>query len=380
MTESVHRIELDLEERRTTMLVGRGLLPRLQDLMGEETTIRPQEPRYLFLDRGVDDVVALSHGATAEASLRGGGPLVIDRFIATEDRKGLPAVEAAWDRMLETGFDRTGRVIGLGGGIACDVAGFIAASWMRGVRLTLVPTTLLAMVDASFGGKTGINRPLPDGGLGKNMVGAFWPADLVVCDTDTLVTLPDRQLRAGLAECIKHGLIEGTRTLAALESELDGVLGRDPDVLPAFVARSAGVKAGVVRRDFRESGDRATLNLGHTYAHAIESRAKLGLLHGEAVGIGLVAAAAASVAAGLAPTGLVDRVRELVDRCRLPVALPGNASGELEGMRRAMGLDKKAEAGVLRLVLMRDVGAVEVVSDPPVEVVDAGWAAVCPSS
>ena len=249
---------------------------------------------------------------------------------------------------------------------------------MRGVRLTLVPTTLLAMVDASFGGKTGVNRPLPDGGLAKNMVGAFWPADLVVCDTDTLATLPDRELRAGLAECIKHGLIEGTQTLAALESELDGVLGRDPDVLPSFVARSAGVKAGVVRRDFRESGERATLNLGHTFAHAIESRANLGLLHGEAVGIGLVAAAAASVAAGLAPVGLVDRVRGLVDRCGMPITLPAGASGELEGMRRAMGLDKKAEAGVLRLVLMREVGAVEVVSDPGVEVVDAGWAAVCP--
>lgn len=376
MSESTHRIELELGERRTTMLVGRGLLPQLQDLIRTETGAAPREARYLLVDRGADDIVSLSHGATAEAALRPGGPLALDRLRAGETAKGMPAVEAGWDRMLAEGIDRTGRVVGLGGGIVCDVAGFIAASWMRGVRLTLVPTTLLAMVDAALGGKTGVNRALPGGGLGKNMVGAFWPADLVVCDTDTLATLPDREFRSGLAECIKHGLIEGEETLAALEAQLDPVLGRDPEALPTFVARSAGVKAGVVRRDFRESGERALLNLGHTYAHAMESRSDLGLRHGEAVAIGLVAAAAASVAAGLAPASLPDRVRRIVDRCGLPVALPPRGIGEATAMRHAMSLDKKAESGVMRLVLMREIGAVEVVSDPGDDVVDAGWAAV----
>ena len=358
------------------MLVGRGLLPQLADLLRVEADAGPREARYLMVDRGVEDVVALSHGAVAEAGLRSAGTLVVDRFQADEPGKGMPAVQGGWDRMLAAGLDRTSRVVAVGGGITCDVAGFIAATWMRGVKLTLVPTTLLAMVDAALGGKTGINRPLPDGGLGKNLVGAFWPADLVICDTDTLATLPDRELRAGLAECIKHGLIEGEETLASLESELDGVLSRDPEVLPAFVARSAGVKAEVVRRDFRESGERALLNLGHTYAHAMESRSSLGLLHGEAVGIGLVAAAAASVAAEMASPALVERVRRLVDRCGLPVRLPEVSQAVLEDMRNAMSLDKKAAGGVLRLVLMRGPGAVEIVSDPGRAVVDAGWAAV----
>jgi 3-dehydroquinate synthase len=236
-------------------------------------------------------------------------------------------------------------------------------------------------VDASLGGKTGVNRPRPDGTLLKNMVGAFWPARLVIADTDTLATLGDREYRAGLAECLKHGLIEGEETLAALAADLPGVVARDPEVLPRFVARSVGVKAGIVARDFRESGDRALLNLGHTFAHAIESRAGWGLLHGEAVGIGLVAAAAASVQAGMADASLVDRVRGLVAGAGLPTRLPSEA-GEASvqaALRAAMQLDKKVDAGRLRLVLLRGPGAVEVsvVADPAV--VDAGWSAIMAS-
>ena len=299
------RLELDLPgtDQRSTMIVGRGLLSQAGDLVREEAGRASGDRVHLVVDRGPGDVVATRHAAVLEAALRGDGGVSLGLVEASESNKSIETIVQGWDQLAGAGVDRKGLVVGIGGGIVCDLAGYLASSWMRGVRLALVPTTLLSMVDAGLGGKTGINRPLPGGGLGKNLVGAFWPARLVVCDTDTLETLGEREFRAGLAECVKHGLIEGEETLAALDADLPGVLGRDPEVMPRFVARSASVKAEVVRRDFREGGERALLNLGHTYAHAIESRSELGLLHGEAVSIGLVAAASASEAAGLASSG-----------------------------------------------------------------------------
>jgi 3-dehydroquinate synthase len=376
----VHRLDLELEGRRTTMLVGAGLLAQAGDLLDAEGVRSGQAKIHLVVDRGVGDAVSIHHAPVLEAAMRGVHAVGMTTLDATEIAKAMPGVERVWDDLMAAGVDRRGLLVAIGGGIVCDLAGFAAASWMRGIDLVLVPTTLLSMVDASLGGKTGVNRPRPDGTLLKNMVGAFWPARLVIADTDTLATLGDREFRAGLAECLKHGLIEGEETLAALAADLPGVVARDPDVLPRFVARSVGVKAAIVARDFRESGDRALLNLGHTFAHAIESRAEWGLLHGEAVGIGLVAAAAASVQAGMAESALVDRVRGLVVGAGLPVHLPAvSADGEVQaGLRAAMRLDKKVDAGRLRLVLLRGPGEVEVsvVADPAV--VDAGWSAITP--
>jgi 3-dehydroquinate synthase len=377
----VHRLDLELEGRRTTMLVGQGLLAQAGDLLAAEGVRGDGVRVHLVVDRGTADAVTIHHAPVLEAAVRGSGVVSTTVLEATERAKAMPCVERVWDDLLASGVDRRGLLVAIGGGIVCDLAGFAAASWMRGIELVLVPTTLLAMVDASLGGKTGVNRPRPDGTLLKNMVGAFWPARLVIADTDTLATLGDREFRAGLAECLKHGLIEGEETLAALAADLPGVVARDPEVLPRFVARSVGVKAGIVARDFRESGDRALLNLGHTFAHAIESRAGWGLLHGEAVGIGLVAAAAASVQAGMADASLVDRVRGLVAGAGLPTRLPSEA-GEASvqaALRAAMQLDKKVDAGRLRLVLLRGPGAVEVsvVADPAV--VDAGWSAIMAS-
>ncbi len=374
----VHRLDLELEGRRTTMLVGQGLLAQAGDLLAAEGVRGPGSKVHLVVDRGSGDAVAIHHAPVLEAAVRGDGSVSMTTLPATERDKAMLGVERVWDDLMAAGVDRRGLLVAIGGGIVCDLAGFAAASWMRGIELVLVPTTLLSMVDASLGGKTGVNRPRTDGTLLKNMVGAFWPARLVIADTDTLATLGDREYRAGLAECLKHGLIEGEETLAALAADLPGVVARDPEVLPRFVARSVGVKAGIVARDFRESGDRALLNLGHTFAHAIESRAGWGLLHGEAVGIGLVAAAAASVQAGMADASLVDRVRGLVAGAGLPTRLPSEA-GEASvqaALRAAMQLDKKVDAGRLRLVLLRGPGAVEVsvVADPAV--VDAGWSAI----
>ncbi len=379
MTE-VHRLDLDLEGRRTTMLVGAGLLAQAGDLLDAEQLRSDGTRMHLVADRGVGDAVVVHHAPVLEAAIRGGQVVGTTTLEATESAKAMPGVERVWDDLMAAGVDRRGLLVVIGGGIVCDLAGFAAATWMRGIDLVLVPTTLLSMVDASLGGKTGVNRPREDGSLLKNLVGAFWPARLVLADTDTLSTLGDREFRSGLAECLKHGLIEGEQTLAALAADLPAVVGRDPEVLPRFVARSVGVKAGIVARDFRESGDRALLNLGHTFAHAIESRVEWGLLHGEAVGIGLVAAAAASVRAGMADPSLVTRVRGLVAGAGLPVSLPAAAGDESvqAALRAAMRLDKKVESGRLRLVLLRGPGQVEVsvVADP--SVVDAGWDAVTP--
>ena len=264
---NAERLELELPGTpfRSSMIVGRGLLSQAGDLLREEAGRSRGDRVHLMIDRGPGDVVATRHGAVLEAALRGDGAVSLGLVEATESNKSIDTIVRGWDQLAGAGIDRRGWVVGLGGGILlCDVAGYLASSWMRGVRLALAPTTLLAMVDAGLGGKTGINRPLPDGGLGKNLVGAFWPARLVLCDTDTLETLGEREFRAGLAECVKHGLIAGEETLAALDQELPAVLARDPDAMPAFVARCAAVKADVVRRDFREGGERALLNLGHT--------------------------------------------------------------------------------------------------------------------
>ncbi len=379
------RLELDLAPAacRSTMLVGRGLLAQVGDLVAAELEQRGGERIHLMVDRGPGDVIATRHAAVVEASVRGGGPVSIGTFQATESNKSLDTVAQGWSDLARAGLDRRGIVIGIGGGIACDVAGFVAAGWMRGIRLVLVPTTLLAMVDAGLGGKTGVNRPLPDGGLGKNLVGAFWPAELVICDTDVLDTLGEREYRAGLAECVKHGVIEGEETLKALEADLPGVIGRDPEALPRFVARSAAVKAEVVRRDFQEGGERALLNLGHTYAHAIESREEFELLHGEAVSIGLIAAATASASLGLGDPALVGRLEAILRRCGLPTALPrvpAASEAGLATLRSAMQLDKKAAGGRLRLVLPVSSGGCRVVADPDEAAVLAGWRAVLPPS
>ena len=357
------RLELDLAPAacRSAMLVGRGLLAQVGDLVAAELEQRGGERIHLMVDRGPGDVIATRHAAVVEASVRGGGPVSIGTFQATESNKSLDTVAQGWSDLARAGLDRRGIVIGIGGGIACDVAG----------------------VDAGLGGKTGVNRPLPDGGLGKNLVGAFWPAELVICDTDVLDTLGEREYRAGLAECVKHGVIEGEETLKALEADLPGVIGRDPEALPRFVARSAAVKAEVVRRDFQEGGERALLNLGHTYAHAIESREEFALLHGEAVSIGLIAAATASASLGLGDPALVGRLEAILRRCGLPTSLPrvpAASEAGLAALRSAMQLDKKAAGGRLRLVLPVSSGGCRVVADPDEAAVLAGWRAVLPPS
>lgn len=288
-----------------------------------------------------------------------------------EEHKNWQTLNQIFDALLQHGCDRKTVLFALGGGVIGDMTGFAAACYMRGVPFVQVPTTLLAQVDSSVGGKTAINHP-----LGKNMIGAFYQPQLVVCDLSTLDTLPQRELSAGLAEVIKYGPIADMAFMEWLESSMDALLARDRTALGYAVRRCCEIKAGVVGQDERESGLRAILNFGHTFGHAIEAGMGYGTwLHGEGVGAGMVMAAELSRRLGLVDATFVARLRALVQRAGLPLRGPvldpvDNAGRYLELMR----VDKKAEAGEIRFVVIDGPGRAAVRSAPDAlvrEVIDA---------
>lgn len=336
-------IEVALGARAYPIVIGRGLLGGGFDLAahvaGTDCLVVSNEtvaPLYLeSLRRGLAgkqvESIALPDG---------------------EAHKTLATMESILDRLVTTGANRDTTVIALGGGVVGDVAGFAAASYMRGVDFIQVPTTLLAQVDSSVGGKTGVNHP-----QGKNLIGAFHQPRLVLIDTDTLNTLPDRELHAGLAEVIKHGAICDATYFAWLEASMPALLARDPAALAQAIGRSCEIKAEVVAADEREGGRRATLNFGHTFGHAIEHCLGYGeWLHGEAVAAGMIMAAKLS---GL-DTADIDRLTRLVAAAGLPVAPPAIAAAQ---WRAAMGLDKKVQGKQLRFVLLKSLGECYVTAD-----------------
>ncbi|HWP17794.1 MAG TPA: 3-dehydroquinate synthase [Burkholderiaceae bacterium] len=266
-----------------------------------------------------------------------------------EAHKTWDSLNRVFDELLAAGCDRKTVLFALGGGVIGDLTGFAAACYMRGVPFVQVPTTLLAQVDSSVGGKTAINHP-----RGKNMIGAFYQPVKVVADLDTLDTLPARELSAGLAEVIKYGPIADAAFLEWIEANLDALLAGDKAALGYAVRRSCEIKAWVVGQDERESGLRAILNFGHTFGHAIEAGLGYGAwLHGEAVGCGMVMASELSARLGLMPPAFVDRMARLVERAGLPVRGPRlGGSRYLELMR----VDKKAEAGEIRFVVIESLG------------------------
>jgi 3-dehydroquinate synthase len=272
-----------------------------------------------------------------------------------EQHKTFDNVARVLDALATLGASRDATVIALGGGVIGDLAGFAAACWMRGVNFVQMPTTLLAMVDSSVGGKTGVNLP-----VGKNLVGAFHQPRAVVIDTDTLATLPLREYLAGLAEVVKYGAIGDETFFSWLEAHADALLAREPGALVNAIAASCRHKAGVVARDEREEGERALLNFGHTFGHAIEVEAGYGtLLHGEAVAIGMQLAARLSTTLGRAPAADAERLENLLIRLGLPTRLPhGSDPDRLIGRMR---LDKKSVSGQLRLILWRGLGAADIV-------------------
>jgi len=249
-------------------------------------------------------------------------------------------------------------IVALGGGVVGDLAGFAAATYQRGVPFIQVPTTLLAQVDSSVGGKTGVNHP-----LGKNMIGAFHQPLAVIADTATLDTLPDRELAAGLAEVIKYGAIRDLAFFGWLETNIARLRDRDPDALAKAIGRSCEIKAEIVALDEREAGPRALLNLGHTFGHAIETLEGYGAwLHGEAVAAGMVMAARLSARLGRAPESDADRLEALLRRAGLPVEPPGL---EVDAWLDAMGRDKKNESGRITLILLDRLGAATVEKNVP---------------
>jgi len=277
-----------------------------------------------------------------------------------EEYKNTATLNSIYDALLANRCERTTPLIALGGGVIGDMTGYAAATYLRGVPFIQIPTTLLAQVDSSVGGKTGINHP-----LGKNMIGAFYQPQLVLADTDTLNTLPDNELAAGIAEIIKYGLIRDLPFFEWLEQNMDKLLARDTQALQYAIARSCENKAEVVAADERESGERALLNLGHTFGHAIESGMGYGnWLHGEGVAAGTIMAADLSQRLGWIGAQDMERIRGLFKRAGLPTLAPDLGTGKYLEL---MGLDKKVEDGKMRFVLLKEVGRAVVHGGVPPE-------------
>ena len=332
---------VELGERRYPIFIGSHLDP--QQLLGpyilgkqvmivSNTTVEP-----LYLSHYVSAIEQL--GKTVKTCILPDG----------EKFKDIQHLNLIFDALLEAGFNRDCTVLALGGGVIGDMSGFASACFQRGVYFIQVPTTLLSQVDSSVGGKTGINHP-----LGKNMIGAFQQPQVVLADMAQLSTLPDRELSAGLAEVIKYALLGDIEFLAWLEVHMDALVGRDADLLAEAVYRSCAHKARIVANDEKEQGERALLNLGHTFGHAIESYLGYGVwLHGEAVATGMVMAADLSHRMGWISQADLERTKNIIQRAHLPVACP---QIPLDEFLAYMAHDKKVLDGQLRLVLMKQLG------------------------
>jgi 3-dehydroquinate synthase len=311
-----------------------------------------------------DSHVAPLYADRVEALLRATKPqLAVSRWVmpAGEQEKTLTRFGECLDALAVLGATRDAAVVALGGGVVGDLAGFAAACWMRGIDCVQLPTTLLAMVDSSVGGKTAVDLP-----HGKNLVGAFHPPRAVITDTTVLRTLPDRELRAGLAEVVKYGAIFDAHFLGWLTAHAEALLARDDTALAEAITRCCEFKADVVARDPYEHGHRALLNFGHTFGHAIEaeqgyaSASRDALNHGEAVAVGMVLASRLSTVLGLASAADGDRLQALLQRFGLPTTVP--AGLEAKALLARMRLDKKADAHGLRFVLWEGAGSARVVS------------------
>jgi len=356
-------LTVDLGDRSYPIHIGPGLLTDGQRI----AEVLPA-PRAVLV---TNDTVGPLYQVALRQALEAAGVVVLTTVEIPdgEEFKTLATLESIYDRLLEVRADRQTAIIALGGGVVGDLAGFAAATYQRGVPFVQVPTTLLAQVDAAVGGKTAVNHA-----RGKNMIGAFYQPRVVVADTETLDTLPDRELRAGFAEVIKYGLIRDPAFFADLEAQVTAVTERQAEALTEAIYRSCRNKAEVVAADEREAGQRALLNLGHTFAHAIETGTGYSQwLHGEAVAVGMVMAAEASHRIGLLPGEGLTRIRTLLDRAGLPVSGPADLPAER--YLALMGVDKKAAAGQVRYVLLEDIGRAFVTAEVPEEIIRAAIAA-----
>ena len=331
-----------LGERSYPIHVGEGILRRCGELLPEQLC-----RRAIVV---TNPVVASLHLEALRAALSAAG--IGNEVIVVPDgeaHKDWATLYEIHTRLLELGAERSTTLFALGGGVIGDLAGFAAATYQRGIPIVQVPTTLLAQVDSSVGGKTAINHP-----LGKNMIGAFHQPRAVISDTATLSTLPDREYIAGIAEVIKCGAVRDLALFEWLEANMDRLLAREPEAIAHAVLESCRIKAEIVGADERENGARALLNFGHTFGHAIETATGYGAwLHGEAVAAGMVLASRLSVQAAGLPVAAAERVTALVRRARLPADAPRLG---LSTWHQAMAHDKKLDTGVLRFVLLEALG------------------------
>lgn len=341
-------LQVDLGERSYPILIGSGLLGRAE-------LVKPyvRGSQVMIVSNETVAPLYLEKVQQAFADYRTEAVILPDG----EQYKTLEICNRIYSALLEKRFDRRCTLVALGGGVVGDMTGFAAATYQRGVDFIQIPTTLLAQVDSSVGGKTGVNHP-----QGKNMIGAFHQPQLVLADTDTIDTLDDRQLSAGLAEIIKYGLINDLSFFEWLEANMDALLARDKSALAYAIERSCQDKADVVAADEKEGGQRALLNLGHTFGHAIETGMGYGAwLHGEAIATGMLLAAELSSDIGWITKVDVDRVRNLLQRARLPIQAPPQMDSNQ--FINLMAVDKKVLDGQMRLVLMRALGESVITSE-----------------
>jgi 3-dehydroquinate synthase len=351
-------VTVDLGERSYPIEIGAGTL----DGIGAAVKTRLSATRAVVVSV---PPVARRYGARVARSLRGAGLKVKRLEVPDGERsKNLTQVRKLYDALLDAGADRGTVVVALGGGVIGDLAGFAAATLFRGIPVVQVPTSLLAMVDSSVGGKTGVNVP-----RGKNLVGAFHQPSLVWIDADVLRSLPPRQLRAGMAEVVKHAAIWDARLFAQLEAEADRLLALEPEVLLPVLERNCEIKAEVVSRDEREAGLRMLLNFGHTLGHAVEALKRYrGILHGEGVAIGMAFAAGRSEELGLSPQGTRARLADLLERIGLATGLPDFPR---KAYLSAISVDKKKRDARIRFIALRGIGRAEAVPLLPEEILPA---------
>ena len=339
---------VDLGERSYPIYIG-------ENLLGDKSLLPGHIPGK--------NVLVVSNETVAPLYLDSTLTMLTGKHVETcilpdgEEYKNLETLNTIYDVLLGKKLDRNTTIIALGGGVIGDMAGFAAASYQRGVHLIQIPTTLLAQVDSSVGGKTAVNHP-----LGKNMIGAFYQPRAVIADTTTLATLPDRELSAGIAEVIKYGLIRDLPFFSWLQANLNKLMERDADALAYAIESSCRNKAEVVAADEKESGQRALLNLGHTFGHAIEAGMGYGVwLHGEAVAAGMCMAARMSHQLGWISAQDLEQIISMIAQARLPVNAPTELS--VERFIESMSVDKKVVDGVLRLVLLEDIGHAVITND-----------------
>lgn len=347
MSETATAIQVDLGSRSYPIHVRTGLLQDASRLVSAATRAR----RLLLVSH---PLLMELHGRRLASNLvEAGFELSVAEVPPGEKSKSLSMVSKLYGQMAANGLDRHSCVLALGGGVIGDLAGFAAATWLRGIDVIQIPTTLLAMVDSAIGGKTGVNLP-----IGKNLVGAFHQPQAVLADPEVLATLPPRDVRSGMAEVIKSGIIADAKLFDFVEANTERCRKGEPSVLARCIVDSAACKARVVSADEREGGLRAILNYGHTAGHAVEKAAGYRRLrHGEAVAIGMVAAARIGVLVARTPVAIVDRIEALVAALGLPSKVPEGIG--VEQLIATMALDKKAKGGSVKWVMATDIGTVE---------------------